>query len=727
MNRVPESVLEAIARGRFGDPGAVLGPHRAASGDGHVVRVFLPGVVEAAVLANGERVPLEWLHADGVLAAEIGGLGDVPDYRIRWRSEDGPEQTIDDPYRFVPSLRAADFADFAAGRDFRAYERLGAHAMRQGGVDGVRFAVWAPNATRAAVVGDFNDWNARRHPMRPIGAGVWELFLPGVAAGAHYKYEFRTPVGGRKSMKADPFAFASEGSRGTASVVAGAPAHAWEDEKWMKSRAARQAADRPLAAYEVHVGSWRRAAGKWKTWRELAKELIPHAKWLGFTHLELLPVMEHPFDGSWGYQVTGFFAPTARFGAPDDLRAFVDAAHRADLGVILDWVPGHFPRDAHGLAFFDGTHLYEPADPRVGYHPDWHTFEFDYSRPEVRSFLYSSATYWIERYHADGLRVDAVASMLYLDYSRKPGEWVPNEKGGRENLHAVELLKELNDGLHERFPGVLTCAEESTSWPGVTRPVREGGLGFDLKWNLGWMNDWLAFLRLPAERRSKWFTKLTFGLTYAFEEKFLLPLSHDEVVHGKRSLLNKMPGGEPERFANLRVLYGCMMALPGRKLLFMGSELAPEAEWNHDDELPWRRLTEGRPAELGAYLAELLRTYREEPALHACEDSWDGFEWIDADDAARCVLSFVRKSGERSVLVIANLSPRRWTGMRFGVAPGTTWERILSSEEPRFGGGGDLPAERLEAEAVPAHGREASVGVDVAGLSVTWWRAGSPR
>jgi 1,4-alpha-glucan branching enzyme len=594
----------------------------------------------------------------------------------------------------------------------------------------VRFAVWAPNAERVSVVGGFNEWNGRVHGMRRLDGGVWEIFVPGAREGALYKFEIRTRHGGRRLVKADPYGFAMELRPSTASVVARPGGAPWTDAAWMASRAAHQAADRPMAVYEAHLGSWRRppraagaaaaAAGdgeaSFLTYRQLAAELVPYAREMGFTHLELLPVTEHPFDGSWGYQTLGCFAPTSRFGPPGELARLVDAAHGAELGVILDWVPGHFPRDAHGLGWFDGEHLYEPDDPRRGLHRDWGTFVYDFGKPEVRSFLMSSAFYWLEAFHVDGLRVDAVASMLYLDYGRGAGEWLPNAQGGRENWEAVDFLKALTDAVHEAFPGVLLIAEESTSWEGITAKPEASrrSLGFDRKWNMGWMNDTLSFFRGDPLVRGKHLERLTFGLTYAFAERFLLPLSHDEVVHGKASLLSKMPGKRPEeRFANLRLLLGWMWAHPGKKLLFMGAEIGQWKEWDHDAELDWPLLAHAPHRRLRDYVRELNRIYREEPALHACDDSWDGFEWLDCSDAARSLVSFVRRGGDGGeVVVVANFAGVGWEGVRVPAPVAGEYRVLLDTDEPRWGGEGrharraDVRAEEAGPEARAESGEE---------------------
>ncbi|MFN8178672.1 MAG: 1,4-alpha-glucan branching protein GlgB [bacterium] len=729
--------LEAIARGREARPFDVLGGHPHPSG-GWVVRAFVPDAQAVAVERDGEQRSAEWVHADGVFEARFPDATSPFPYRLVIRTEDGAERRVEDPYRFAPTLSPSDLAAFHRGEDFRAWERLGAHRLRREGVDGVRFAVWAPNAERVSVVGSFNDWNARVHGMFRLPGGVWEIFVPGVPDGALYKFDIRTRHGGRRIAKADPFGFAMELRPSTASVVAAPGGAGWKDGTWMRSRAKRQGAESPFAVYEVHLGSWRRGrrqdppssggeAGRaFLGYGELAEQLVPYVRDLGFTHVELMPVTEHPFDGSWGYQTVGCFAPTSRFGPPQDLARLIDAAHRARLGVILDWVPGHFPRDAHGLGWFDGEHLYEPEDPRRGVHLDWGTFIYDFAKPEVRSFLLSSAVYWIERFHADGLRVDAVASMLYLDYGRKAGEWLPNAEGGRENWEAVSFLKTLSRVVGRECPGALLIAEESTSWEGITKSpaASRRSLGFDRKWNMGWMNDTLSFFQRDPLARGRCLEKLTFGLTYAFAERFLLPLSHDEVVHGKASLLSKMPGATPEqRFANLRLLFGWMWAHPGKKLLFMGGEIGQWTEWNHDAELDWDLLEHPPHRGLFDYVRELNRLYAKEAALHVRDDSWAGFEWLDFSDTARSVVSFVRRSGgARSLAVIANFAGARWRSLRVGVPRGGSYRVALSSAETRWGGDDDaLPAGRvLRAEPEPAGGQPFSLLLDVPPLSITF-------
>ena len=620
---------------------------------------------------------------------------------------------------------------FGEGTHERLYEKLGAQVTVHEGVAGVHFAVWAPNAKAVSVIGDFNRWDAAAHPMRlRRGTGVWERFVPGLGAGELYKFELLTPNGGRTTVKADPYGFFMELRPNTASRVYDLGGYTWGDQEWMASRARRQAPDRPLAIYEVHPGSWKRRGGEptdWLSWRELAVELVPYVRRMGFTHIELMPVTEHPYDGSWGYQTVGYFAPTSRFGTPDDFRAFIDAAHQAGLGVILDWVPAHFPKDAHGLGFFDGTHLYEHADPRQGQHPDWGTFIFNLSRPQVSGLLLASALYWLDRFHIDGLRVDAVASMLYLDYSRAPGEWVPNPRGGRENLEGIEFLRRFNQLVHQCFPGVLTFAEESTSWPRVTGPIDEGGLGFDLKWNMGWMHDMLDYMSTDPLGRSALQRNLTFSLHYAYRERFLLPLSHDEVVHGKRSLLFKMPGDTWKKFANLRALYAAMYAHPGKKLLFMGAEIGQIGEWNFERQVTWPLLEQAMHAQLQAYVAELQRVYVSEPCLYEIDDHWDGFQWIDFQDEARSIVSFVRRGRDRydALVVVANFTPVPRENYRVAVPGPGRWVERLNSDDARWGGSGVGQPGGAEAEprAEAGEGFTHEVTLRLPPLGVLWLKA----
>jgi 1,4-alpha-glucan branching enzyme len=610
----------------------------------------------------------------------------------------------------VTRLSDEDVYLFNEGTHARLHEHLGAHPMEVDGTAGTYFAVWAPNAQTVSVVGDANRWDPRADPMRPrASSGIWEAFVPGVGPGAVYKFHVVSRVGGHRVDKGDPFAVWWEVPPKTGSVVWDT-AYDWQDGDWMRERSRANAMDAPSAVYEVHLGSWARDGGRILSYREIAPRLAEHVKALHFTHVELLPIMEHPFYGSWGYQTTGYFAPTSRYGTPQDLMWMIDLLHREGIGVILDWVPSHFASDEHGLAFFDGTHLFEHADPRQGFHPDWGSYIFNYGRNEVRSFLRSSAMHWLERYHADGLRVDAVASMLYLDYSRKSGEWIPNELGGRENLRAVEFLRGLNTAVYADHPDVQTVAEESTAWPAVSRPVDAGGLGFGFKWDMGWMHDTLQYLSKEPIHRSFQHDTITFRMLYAFDENFVLPLSHDEVVHGKGSLLVKMPGDDWQRFANLRLLFAYQFAQPGKKLLFMGGELAQWSEWNHEAELDWPLLRYAPHEGMRRLVADLAALYRSRPAMHELDLSPDGFEWIDASDRASSVVSFLRKDRSgRPVLFVANFTPVPRHRYRIGVPAGGWWTELLNTDAEVYGGSGQGNYGGLEADDVAMHGREHSL------------------
>jgi 1,4-alpha-glucan branching enzyme len=617
---------------------------------------------------------------------------------------------------------------FNEGTHYRLYDKLGAHEGEVAGTRGAHFAVWAPAAERVSVIGDFNGWNRSSHPLRPrAGSGIWEGFIPGVGQGTLYKYRIVSRHGDYGVDKADPFAFHAETPPKTGSVVWNLD-YDWGDAAWMESRGRRTALHEPLSIYELHLGSWRRVPDQGDrplTYRELAPLLVEHVLKLGFTHVEFLPLMEHPFYGSWGYQTTGYFAPTSRYGTPHDLMFLIDSLHRAGIGVILDWVPSHFPSDEHGLAYFDGTHLLEHADPRQGFHPDWRSYIFNYGRKEVPAFLISSAFLWLDRYHADGLRVDAVASMLYLDYSRGDGEWVPNKYGGRENLESIDLLRRLNEAAYGEFPGVQMIAEESTSWPMVSRPVYLGGLGFGLKWDMGWMHDTLSYMRQDPVHRRYHHNRLTFRMLYAYHENFVLPLSHDEVVHGKGSLLHRMPGDDWQKFANLRLLYGYMYAQPAKKLLFMGAEIAQRDEWNHDRSLDWHLLQYEPHGGVQRWVADLNRIYRDEPALHELDCEPSGFEWIDADDAEQSVLSFFRKgrSGATLILCVANFTPVPRRNYRVGVPRGGTWVEILNSDAAIYGGSGQGNLGRVEATPVPRHGRSHSLDLVLPPLGFVFLRS----
>ena len=729
--------IDQLRQGRHPDPFAVLGLHRDASGQAWV-RALLPAAVAVNVIGGSDNRPLGALvqvHADGVWDGPVALASGDANYRLQVSWADGTQQLIDDPYRFGPLLGEIDAWLLAEGTHLRPFEVLGATPRQHEGVAGTGFAVWAPNAQRVSVIGAFNHWDGRRHPMRlRRECGVWELFIPAVASGARYKYELLGPQFELLPHKADPMARAAELRPATASVVAPLPAPVPASAL----RAAANALDAPISIYEVHLGSWRRVTedgNRWLTWDELAQTLVPYALDLGFSHLELMPISEHPFDGSWGYQPVGLYAPTARFSTPQPggagqagdgagFKRFVEAAHAAGLGVILDWVPAHFPTDAHGLARFDGTHLYEYADPREGYHPDWNTLICNLGRTEVRNFLIGNALYWLERFGVDGLRVDAVASMLYRDYSRKAGEWIPNVHGGRENLEAISFLKRLNEVVGVERPQAITLAEESTAFPAVSRPAYAGGLGFHYKWNMGWMNDTLAFMARDPIHRSHHQGELSFGLVYAFNENFVLPLSHDEVVHGKGSLIGKMPGDDWQQFANLRAYYGFMWGHPGKKLLFMGGEFAQRNEWNHDASLDWHLLQHAPHAGVQRLVRDLNALQRALPALHQLDFTPDGFEWISHEDSRQSVLAFVRhgKPGTAPVLVLCNFTPQVHAGWRVGVPRAGQWHERLNTDSAHYGGSNvGLPLGAARSEAIGAHGRPQSISVSLPPLACVFF------
>ncbi len=694
-----DAAVEALVAGRHGDPFALLGPH------GGEVRSFQPGARGVTVLAAADGAEigrLDRLHPAGLFAGRVARPG-VP-YRLRIDWPGGPAQETEDPYAFGLLLGALDMHLFAEGRHLELGRVFGAQPMTVADIPGVRFALWAPNARRVSVVGDFNGWDGRRHPMRlRAEAGVWELFVPRLSPGTVYKYELLGPQGEMLPLKADPIALATEAPPATASRVMDPGPFPWTDGAWMAGRGARHVPEAPISIYEVHPGSWwRDEAGQAPDWERLADRLIPYVQGLGFTHIEMLPVTEHPFGGSWGYQPLSMFAPSARFGTPEGFARFVDRAHDAGLGVILDWVPAHFPTDAHGLYRFDGTALYEHGDPREGFHRDWNTAIYNFGRHEVRGFLLASALHWLERYHVDGLRVDAVASMLYRDYSRPAGEWIPNRFGGRENLEAVAFLTELNALVAERCPGAVMIAEESTAWPGVTRPSREGGLGFHYKWNMGWMHDTLRYMAREPLHRSWHHDDMTFGLVYAWSERFVLPISHDEVVHGKGSLLGKMPGDAWQRFANLRAYLGFQWTHPGKKLLFMGCELASPLEWNHDSMLPWGLLDDPRHRGMQRLVHDLNEAYRALPALHRRDAAPEGFRWVIGDDRAQSVFAWLRLGAEEDppALVVCNMTPLSRPAYRIGVPRGGLWREVVNTDAAAYGGsnmgnGGDVAAEPL--------------------------------
>ncbi len=686
---------QQLFEGRLHDPFTVLGVHPQANKT--VLRVFLPHAVRAwLTLASNKEVELERSDNSSLFTLDISSRHIDRHYRVRWLDHEANEHIQCDPYSFPPQLSDFDLHLFGEGKHWHIYRFLGANPRCIDGVDGTLFATWAPNAERVSVVGDFNAWNGSCHPMRVRGSsGVWELFVPGIGAGTLYKYELRNRQHGTIHSKADPYARRTELRPQTASVVTAADHYPWQDQAWVQQRRDRDWLHSPMSVYEVHLGSWQQdPAQGFLNYRELAHRLVDYVQQLGFTHIELLPITEHPLDDSWGYQTTGYFAPSSRFGSPDDFRYLVDYCHQHGIGVLLDWVPAHFPRDDHALARYDGTTLYEHADPQRGEHHDWGTLIYDYGRREVSNFLLASANFWLEEFHLDGLRVDAVASMIYLDYSRQPGEWTPNIYGGRENLEAVAFLRDLNSLTHGEHPGTLTIAEESTAWPQVTGPVWLGGLGFSMKWNMGWMNDSLAYMQLDPIFRKYQHDKLTFGLMYAFSENFALPFSHDEVVHGKKSMLEKMPGDEWQRFANLRLLYTYLFTYPGTKLLFMGNEFAQLREWSCNRELDWDLLEQPLHSGVQLLVTDLNAMYRKQSPLYRhCFDA-EGFEWIDCHDSTQSVISYLRRDGNEYMVVVLNFTPQPRLDYRIGVPLAGSYRELFNSDSHFYGGsnlGNGLP------------------------------------
>jgi 1,4-alpha-glucan branching enzyme len=733
--------VDRIVQAEHSDPFHVLGPHwtEREGKRSLAIRVFRPGATEANVIwvQNQALFPAVQIDPTGFYEATVAAdtvplqEGEAPSpaaYRVRYSFPDGSIVEAYDPYAFPPVLSQFDLHLMGEGTHYLKYEKLGAHLREVAGVRGVHFAVWAPNAMRTSIVGDFDLWDGRIHPMRNLGpSGIWEIFLPELDEGTLYKFEIRSRAENYLGLKTDPYGFASELRPKTASVVCDIDHYQWGDNAWLDARASRDWLHSPMAIYEVHAGAWRRRTddgNRWLTYRELADELIPYVKGLGYTHIELMPIMEHPFDASWGYQTTGYYAVTSRYGTPADFMQFIDGCHQQGIGVILDWTPAHFPRDSHGLGFFDGTHLYEHADPRKGTHPDWGTLVFNYGRNEVQNFLLSNALFWVDKYHMDGLRVDAVASMLYLDYSRKQGEWIPNQFGGRENLEAIAFLKHMNEVLHTRHPGALMIAEESTAWPAVSRPVYIGGLGFDLKWNMGWMNDTLKYLSLDPIHRQYHHNELTFSMIYAFHENFVLPLSHDEVVHGKRSLLEKMPGDDWQKFANLRLLFGYMYAHPGKKLLFMGGELGQRHEFWDAESVQWE--LEGSPWHRGIQrlVADLNRLHTTEPALHEVDFESQGFEWIEPNDAAASVLSLLRraKNPKDHIVAVCNFTPVVRENYRVGVPRPGFYTEILNTDSSYYEGTNIGNAGAVQAEPVPWNDRPYSIKLRLPPLATMYFK-----
>ncbi len=727
-------MLDAVVRGSSDDPFAVLGRHTATL-EGRpalVVRTMQPTASSVDLVTGDHVTPMARRRREGLFEATVPFAGgDVQELAYRLRVHEGPAvRESADPYQYGQVLSDYDLHLLSEGTHYRAWEKLGARRLSIGDVTGVHFAVWAPNAQRVSVVGDFNRWDGRVHPMRKlVPSGIWEIFVPDLPEGTCYKYEVRTSAG-HLLEKADPYALRFEVPPNTASIVWSDGGYDWGDGDWIRDRPSCNSwYDRPMSVYEVHLGSWRRVpedGERYLTYRELADTLVPYVREMGYTHIELMPVMEHPFSGSWGYQVIGFFAPTSRFGTPDDFRYFVDQCHRYGIGVLLDWVPGHFPKDRHGLAQFDGTSLYEHADPRKGEHMDWGTLIFNYGRSEVRTFLMSSALYWLEEFHLDGLRVDAVASMLYLDYSRSDGQWIPNQYGGRENLEAVAFLQQLNSATHGRVLGSITAAEESTSWPAVSRPTYVGGLGFTYKWNMGWMHDMLEYVRQDPVHRRWHHGQVTFSMLYAFTENFVLPFSHDEVVHGKGSMLDKMPGDVWQKHATLRALYGYMFGHPGKKLMFMGAEFGQWREWNYDASLDWHLLEEPMHAGLRRWVQDLNRVYQHERSLHEVDFEGTGFSWIDCNDNENSVVSMIRtaRNPEDFTVMAVNFTPIPRPEYRIGVPAGGWYRELLNSDAEMYGGSNLGNAGGLGAEAVPSHGFEHSISLTVPPLGFVMLKLG---
>jgi len=741
----PEQI-DKIVWNHHHDPFEVLGPHPLEQNgtiESWVVRAYLPNAQAAWVICPDEHqeYPMQPVHHPNFFECKID-RAELANYQLRIR-EGSHERVIYDPYAFrSPKLTDFDLHLFSEGNHHRIYEKMGAHVMEQNGVQGVYFAVWAPNARNASVIGDFNHWDGRQHQMRKRPNGTWELFIPELSVGTHYKYEIKNWEG-HIYEKSDPYGFYQEVRPKTASIVADIDRYEWHDQDWMEQRRNTNPLERPISVYEVHLGSWRhkayeeparylqgegepvqvaelRPGARFMTYYELAETLIPYVKDLGFTHIELLPVAEHPFDGSWGYQVTGYYAPTSRFGPPEDFMYFVDQCHQNGIGVLIDWVPGHFPKDGHGLAFFDGTHLYEHGDPRIGEHKEWGTLVFNYGRNEVRNFLVANAVFWFDKYHIDGMRVDAVASMLYLDYLRKPGEWIPNQYGGRENLEAADFLRQVNAVLFGYYPGILSIAEESTEWPMVSWPTYMGGLGFNLKWNMGWMHDMLDYFHMDPWFRQFHQNNITFSMWYHHSENFMLALSHDEVVHGKSSMIGKMPGDEWQKYANLRALYTYMYAHPGKKTLFMSMELGQWNEWNVWADLEWHLLQYEPHQQLGRFIKDLNQVYRSQAALYEKDFEEDGFEWIDCSDSRHSVVSFIRRSKTTAefILAVCNFTPQPHSHYRVGVPESGFYTELFNSDAGQYGGSNMGNLGGKWAEEWSYHGRPYSLDLCLPPLGV---------
>ncbi|MCE5194273.1 MAG: 1,4-alpha-glucan branching protein GlgB [Nitrospiraceae bacterium] len=720
--------IKRIIKSEHWDPFSVLGMHYVDENNkkGIVVRAFIPDADETWIVEeeNKKTYKAEKIDKTGFFEKRFEGKKKFFRYKLKIRTLDNKTSEFYDPYSFLPILSDFDLHLIGEGNHYKAYEKLGAHVMKINGIKGVHFAVWAPNAKRISIVGGFNNWNGKRHQMRVLGSsGIWELFIPGLNEGELYKFEIKTKLNDI-ILKSDPYAFYSEYRPKTASIVHDINKYKWNDTEWISKRSNKNLLEAPISAYEVHLGSWMRVPdekNRFLTYRELADKLIPYVKNMGYTHIELLPIMEHPFDASWGYQVIGYFAPTSRHGSPEDFMYFVDRCHQNNIGLILDWVPAHFPKDSHGLANFDGTALYEHRDPRKAEHKDWGTLIFNYGRNEVKNFLISNALFWIEKYHIDGLRVDAVASMIYLDYSKEEGEWLPNIFGGRENLEAIDFIKKFNEVMHFNHPGILTIAEESTAWSGVSRPTYLGGLGFSLKWNMGWMHDTLEYFSKEAVYRKYHQHNLTFGLLYAFTENFMLVLSHDEVVYEKCSMLNKMPGDTWQKFANLRLIYGFMFGHPGKKLLFMGNDIGQWDEWNFDKSIDWHLLEYESHRSLQKYVKDLNKFYKLEASLYEVDFVHNGFEWIDFHDTEQSIISFIRKAknSENFLLFVCNFTPVPRTDYRIGVPADGIYKEVFNTDNSEYGGSNMLNGGIIKTENKQYHGREYSISITIPPLALS--------
>ena len=734
ISKVSLPELERVIRAEHSDPHCVLGMHVVSNKgkDCISVRAFIPQAKKVTLIDiadESKKYELVKIHVDGFFETLISDRTEWFMYKFAIESEAGDNWTSYDPYSFQPTIGEMDLYLYGEGTHYQIFDKLGAHPMVVNEVEGVSFAVWAPNAARVSVIGDFNVWDGRRNPMRTLSSsGIWEIFIPGLQKYDKYKFEIKTHSGDIL-QKADPYGSFAEMRPYTSSMVYDTTQYKWNDEEWIKDRTSNPHLNKPINIYELHLGSWKRVCDenggeRFMTYDEMVDEIIPYVKEMGYTHIELMPVEEHPFDGSWGYQVVGYFAPTSRYGDPEGFMHFVDQCHQNNIAVILDWVPAHFPKDAHGLAMFDGTALYEHADKRQGEHPDWGTLIFNYGRKEVKNFLIANAIFWIERYHIDGLRVDAVASMLYLDYGKNEGEWVANESGGRENLHAVEFMKHMNSVILGRYPSVLMVAEESTAWAGVSRPVESGGLGFNLKWNMGWMNDFLSYIQKDPIHRKYHHNDLTFALMYAFSENFVLVLSHDEVVHGKGSMINKMPGDLWQKFANLRLSYGFMYGHPGKKLQFMGNEFGQFAEWSEAKSLDWHLLEYDHHRQMKDFVKDLNNLYAKENSLWNNDFGDTGFEWVDCLDHERSIVSFIRKGSDPDdiLLFVSNFTPVPYMNYRLGVPKNCAYEEILNSDAQKYGGGDITNPEIIHAEDINCHGREQSIEISLPPLATVIFR-----